>query len=65
MIDPAATAAALTSAEANVTALEALAAKHAGKPTELDALVLVTAAHRITANLRRLHQATERRTPGP
>jgi multidrug resistance efflux pump len=62
MIDPATIAAALASAEANVSALEALARKHAGKPTELDALVLVTAAHCITANLRKLHEATERRT---
>lgn len=62
MIDPAAIAAALVSAEATVTALETVARKHAGKPTELDARILLRAARRITRNLRQLMAATERRT---
>jgi multidrug resistance efflux pump len=62
MIDPATIAAALTSAEANVAALQALARKHAGKPTELDARILVGAARRITRNLRQLLATAERRT---
>lgn len=62
MIDPVAIAAALTSSEATVTALEAIARKHAGKPTELDARILLRAARRITRNLRQLLASTERRT---
>jgi uncharacterized membrane protein (DUF4010 family) len=62
MIDPATIAAALASSEATVTALESLARKHAGKPTELDARILLRAARRITRNLRQLLASTERRT---
>jgi hypothetical protein len=60
-MNPAVIAAAIASAEANVTALEALAVSKAGTPTELDAVVLVTAAHRITSNLRKLLDASDRR----
>lgn len=62
MIDPAVTAAALKSAEANVASLEALAQTKAGTPLEQDARILVGAAKRITDNLRKLLATAERRT---
>ncbi|MFS0715513.1 hypothetical protein ABC337_04795 [Arthrobacter sp. 1P04PC] len=62
MIDPVAIAAALASAEATVASLEAVARRHAGKPTELDARILLRVSRRITRNLRQLLAATERRT---
>jgi hypothetical protein len=62
MIDPATIGAALASSESAVAALEAVARKHAGKPTELDARILLRHARRITRNLRHLLATTERRT---
>ena len=62
MIDAAAIAAALASSEARVTARESVAKKHAGKPTEVDARILLRAARCITRNLRQLLATTERRT---
>lgn len=61
MIDHATLAKSLASAEANVASLIARAAGLAGKPTEHDALILVDAAQRITANLRKLLATTDRR----
>lgn len=65
MIDPATTAAALASAEASVTGLEAVAKKHAGKPTELDARILLRRARRIARNLRQILATTDRREGTP
>ena len=62
MIDPATLAAALASAEANTSTLQALAKTKTETPLEQDALILVGAAQRITGNLRHLFNAVERRT---
>jgi len=62
MIDHATLTAALASAEANVTTIEALAKSKAGTPLEHDALIILGAAQRITGNLRLLLATAERRT---
>ena len=60
-MNPAVTAAALASAEANTAALVSKAAQLEGKPEQADAWILVRAAERITNNLRAVHEANERR----
>jgi hypothetical protein len=61
VIDPAATAAALRSAEARVKVIEARAVALAGTPSEFDVLLIAEHARRITNNLRRLLATTESR----
>jgi hypothetical protein len=62
VIDRAATAKAIASADDRTAALVSRAAALSGKPLEHDAWLLATAAATITNNLRRLLATAERRT---